>query len=752
MEMKNEESVSENQNKIGSVSENKNESENEVENESVSESKNENENETESENEIENESVSERESVSESGSESVSESENESHDKSVQQIQHPFHEEHPLVLVAEQSNEGLKAYCDGCGELLSTPCFTCIHCNYHLHKHCAEVPLKIFGHPLHLQHPRWRFLLKKNFTLFLRQRPHEMAYGCALCKEKRKMFFYQCHRCWFSIDIKCAQLSSSFKFSLPFKLDIHNHALTFIESPIAIDVLKRFSCSWCHKPLTNDISFCSECPFFILHKKCLDELPTKINHPSYHVHPIFLNRSDTGCFCNLCQKQHSGPFYGCNLCQFNINIGCALPMSIVEGKSCHQHPFTLFRRRGSFICDACGTEGNYISYICSTCNVMVHKNCTSLPRIIKFSRHDHCIFHKYFLEDLARQDCNICFNEVKLDRGNYSCGKPGCNYIVHVNCVLEDDHLYKVIEEGKQCEEPCKKSMQSSIIRVIEVNEAGEATKIEHFSHQHCLVLADKMEEEIDRKCDGCMLSISPLFYYCLECPFFLHKTCVELPRIKQHWFRQSNAILNFKGFLECNFCCRPCSGFFYNFGEYLRMCLMCAKIADIIECEGHQHFLFFDFKCKEKCNGCGIRCWHGAFKCGKCRFVLDFACLALPHLAFHKIDEHMLNLTYDDDKEQSYCDVCEQERDPTLWYYSCSICDTSAHPKCVLGQFPFFKDGITWAYADHSHTHHLKFFRNAEGYPECSRCGKLCQEEILKCEESTCNYIIHCKCRDYQV
>ncbi|TYI78444.1 hypothetical protein E1A91_D06G212300v1 [Gossypium mustelinum] len=683
MEMKNEESVSENQNKIGSVSENKNKIGSEVENESVSESKNENENETESENEIENESVSEseseienesvseRESVSESGSESVSESENESHDKSVQQIQHPFHEEHPLVLVAEQSNEGLKAYCDRRGELLSTPCFTCIHCNYHLHKHCAKVPLKIFGHPLHLQHPRWRFLLKISFTLFLRQRPHEMAYGCALCKEKRKMFFYQCHRCWFSIDIKCAQLSSSFKFSLPFKLDIHNHALTFIESPIAIDVLKRFSCSWCHKPLTNDISFCSECPFFILHKKCLDELPTKINHPSYHVHPIFLNRSDTGCFCNLYQKQHSGPFYGCTLFQFNINIGCALPMSIVEGKS-------------SFICDACGTEGNYISYICSTCNVMVHKNCTSLPRIIKFSRHDHCIFHKYFLEDLARQDCNICFNEVKLDRGSYSCGKPGCNYIVHVNCVLEDDHLYKVIEEGKQCEEPYKKSMQSSIIRVIEVNEAGEATKIEHFSHQHCLVLADKMEEEIDRKCDG----------------------------IKQHWFRQSNAILNFKGFLECNFCCRPCSGFFYNIGEYLRMCLM-RNVMVVAS---------------------GVGMVHSNVE------------------TFHKIDEHMLNLTYDDDKEQSYCDVCEQERDPTLWYYSCSICDTSAHPKCVLGQFPFLKDGITWAYADHSHTHHLKFFRNAEGYPECSRCGKLCQEEILKCEESTCNYIIHCKCRDYQV
>ncbi|MBA0627286.1 hypothetical protein Godav_004815, partial [Gossypium davidsonii] len=80
----------------------------------------------------------EKESVSKNKNESVSENENERHDKSVQQIHHPFHLQHPLVLVAEQSNEGVKAYCDGCGELLSTPCFTCIHCNYHLHKQCVE--------------------------------------------------------------------------------------------------------------------------------------------------------------------------------------------------------------------------------------------------------------------------------------------------------------------------------------------------------------------------------------------------------------------------------------------------------------------------------------------------------------------------------------------------------------------------------------------------------------------------------------
>ncbi|TYI78482.1 hypothetical protein E1A91_D06G215400v1 [Gossypium mustelinum] len=572
--------------------------------------------------------------------ESVSENENESHDKSVQQIQHPFHKEHPLVLVAEQSNEGLKAYCDGCGELLSAPCFTCFHCNYHLHKQCAEAPLEIPNHRLHPKHSYAGFFLRQKPCLY-----DDLVYGCALCKEKRNI--------------------------------------------------------------------------------------------------------DSDYLCNLCQKQHFGPFYGCSLCHFNINVECAWPRSTIEDKSRHQHPFTILRRQDSFICDACGTEGNYISYICSTCSLMVHKDCTSLPLIIKFSRHDHCIFHKYFLKGLTRQDCKICFKEVRLDRGSYSCGKLGCNYVVHVNCVLEEEWLYEVIEEEKQCEELEKKSMQSSIIRVIEVNEAGEAIKIQHLSHQHCLVLANNMEEDIDRKCDGCMLPISNIFYYCLECPFFLHKTCVELPRIKQHWFHQSNSTLYFDSFKKCDFCNQRCSGFFYKIGEGWDMCLRCAKVSDIIECKGHQHFLFFDFKYMEKCNGCGETNRYGAFRCGKCRFALDFGCLTLPHSALHKIDEHKLKLTYHDDNEQSYCDICEKYRDPSLWHYSCSICDTSAHIKCVLGHFPFLKDGVTFIYY-HKHHHDLKFFRKVKGYPECSYCGKLCQEEILKCEKSTCNYIIHnkYKCR----
>ncbi|MBA0868023.1 hypothetical protein Goshw_007665, partial [Gossypium schwendimanii] len=121
----------------------------------------------------------------------------------------------------------------------------------------------------------------------------------------------------------------------------------------------------------------------------------------------------------------------------------------------------------------------------------------------------------------------------------------------------------------------------------------------------------------------------------------------------------------------------------------------------------------------KENCNGCGIKCWRGAFRCGKCRFALAFACLTLLHSTLHKIDEHMLNLTYQDDKEQSYCDICEQERDPSLWYYYCSICDTSAHLKCILGEFSFLKDGSIVPFYYYKNNRDLKFFRKVDGYPE---------------------------------
>ncbi|KAL4310331.1 hypothetical protein GQ457_01G044820 [Hibiscus cannabinus] len=114
--------------------------------------------------------------------------------------------------------------------------------------------------------------------------------------------------------------------------------------------------------------------------------------------PLIPNPSTSNSFCNPCQKQHSGPVYSSSLCNFNINVECAWSRPILENKGLHQHPFTLFWKQDDFICDACGVvlRGNYISYICSPCNFMVHKHYTKLPRIIRFSRHASLSFSQIF--------------------------------------------------------------------------------------------------------------------------------------------------------------------------------------------------------------------------------------------------------------------------------------------------------------------------------------------------------------------
>ncbi|XP_039014685.1 uncharacterized protein LOC120144779 [Hibiscus syriacus] len=326
-------------------------------------------------------------------------------------------------------------------------------------------------------------------------------------------------------------------------------------------------------------------------------------------------------------------------------------------------------------------------------------------REIKHRFHEHPLV---FVEDQINEGekayCSAC-GDVISDPC-FSCAP--CNYHLHNNCALAP----QTISSHPLHPQHRYGHILPSITRVVEVSEDGEATKIEHFWHEgHCLVLADKMEEETDRRCDGCMLPVSTLFYYCSEseCHFYLHKNCAELPRVKRHWFRRLTATLYSTSF---------------------------------------RHFLFYDFKCRELCNGCGADTGrYGAFRCGKCSFTLDFKCLSLPQSVVHKFDQHQLNLTYHEDNDYSkhlHCDICEGKRDPNLWYYCCSTCDTSAHPDCILGEFPFIKDGITLPRPyGYGHPHKLRFLRKAEDYPNCWLCGQRCRREILKCTESTCNYIM---------
>ncbi|OMO62798.1 Protein kinase C-like, phorbol ester/diacylglycerol binding protein [Corchorus olitorius] len=585
-----------------------------------------------------------------------------------ERIEHPLHP-HPLVL-NDETKQGCS--CSTCFECLSfDPSFSCGECDdFHLHKKCAHAPLEISPSPLHPDHPRLSLVS----------------------------------------NIKCALLLHDIDENFNFK-ELkhfgHQHPLSLIENSDD-QLVSRADCYRCRKPSVeaDSLYVClqSECRFY-LHKKCA-KLAALVDHPCHPSHPFILQFPESFLSCKVCERRGRGLFLRCSPCKLDSHIKCAWPPPIIEeDRSHHDHPFLRLSRShdDSFTCDACGTQGNCVSYICLICNLQVHPNCTSLPHIIKTTRHHHRIIHKYFLQSMIKRRLTAKFVSLKSRQSTKKRAS-----LVMKNWVM--------------------------ITSVIERNQHGDATKIQHSCHardQHVLTLlstsSNNEEEEEDdldlddKRCDGCMLSISNMsttcssFYSCCEteCEFLLHKTCAELPRKMHLWFHRGPTTLDsFDDFL-CNWCERLCSGFAYD-----SYCLRCSRGKDCTD-----------------------------------NFVLDFACITMPETARHKCDQHLFKLAFhdknEDDPEQYYCDVCEEFRDPNLWFYHCAICDKSAHPICVLGKYPFFnkKKMIGSASLDwvvNQHQHDLTFVKKMDEI--CSRCDKLIWEDVaLECKQ--CNYIIHFEC-----
>ncbi|OMP11488.1 C1-like protein, partial [Corchorus olitorius] len=360
------------------------------------------------------------------------------------------------------------------------------------------------------------------------------------------------------------------------------HQLPFFLFENHKDKLKTVSCSWCHEPLADSTYVSAECKFH-LHKSCFDQLPTQIDHPCHRIHPLILEFYNKNRFCKLCQKEEYDQhffYYHCFACNFDIHLKCIWPRPVIEAKSYHEHPFTLLWRQDSFTCDACGTNGNFASYVCCACQLQVHVKCASLPRTIKISRYDHPLSHKYLLKT-KQLDCQVCFDPVKTEFGHYHCLKADCSsYVVHVECATGDPSLYEVIED----ENVAEYMVDCSTFHVIEQNKDGEATKIMHFLHRHDLVLEMKQEDIHDsRCCNGCVVSLSiladPFYYSCLDCDFVLHKGCAELPKKKHHWYhRFLTTLLSANSSFYCHLCGRRCTGFCYRslniYGIEMEFCL----------------------------------------------------------------------------------------------------------------------------------------------------------------------------------
>ncbi|KAG8480352.1 hypothetical protein CXB51_024541 [Gossypium anomalum] len=657
-----------------------------------------------------------------------------------------FSHVHPLVFNDGRSHKSEEVYCCACGELVSGSRFSCVNCGFHLDKNCAEAPVEM-NHPFHRKH---------NLKLMTSSPYVEGNPICGFCNNICEKFVYHCS-CNLVFHIKCAFLS--YKFLVKnFRELVHQDKP--ISSECHSQELKRVQCFACQKSLLES-DYISHDSGFYLHKKCF-ELPLEISHLSHRCHSLFLQFNSDHLPCQICQEtQHQGLVYCCSTCMFVLHIECVSPPVTIEDPSSHEHPFTRCLRQLPFNCDVCGTSGNYVSYICLACSLMIHKKCISLPRFIKSIWHNHPISHKYFVVDngCTTHDCLVCHKEVNIECGSYYCSK--CKFIIHVNCALQKARWYYKIESKDDFDKLLNAMLEVgtmnpsfSVCKMIKVGEKMINIEIEHFSHQHNLVLSDEVKER--RYCDGCSQLILTSFYGCLECDFFLHKSCAELPKKKQIWghVHQDPSVLTPNCLFRCSICHFICSGFAFKCEFYLckeNICVRCVEIPLSCMSGGHEHLLlWYRTYFGQCCNACGNSIdGHAVYRCKACNFNVHSVCVnLLPQTTWHKSDRHCLILTYHEDNDYSqyhYCDVCEKERNPNTWFYHCPICDNSAHYFCVFRNIPFLKRGSEIKESDHPHA--LMFVEKVYDYPECHKCGHRCMDLALECLDVECKYIIHWEC-----
>uniref|UniRef100_A0A2N9FQ97 DC1 domain-containing protein n=1 Tax=Fagus sylvatica TaxID=28930 RepID=A0A2N9FQ97_FAGSY len=481
---------------------------------------------------------------------------------------------------------------------------------------------------------------------------------------------------------------------------------------------RGYRCDGCGEDVYGPSYWCKEngCGYYVHHKSCA-ELPLGLHHPLHPKHPLILfspQRYNNKEFpyknvkCEVCKgvnfyRQYS---YGCSRCNFNIHIGCTV--SPIQAEF-HDHPLIPIGKSITFTCDICGKEGKGVPNSCVSCCFLIHRRCARYPRRVKVVRHKHPLHLTHSSHEVDQSDsriCPLCVQKVDTHYGLYYCST--CDFVTHLDCALDwrnRDRDWEKLKDEESSESKATLEIEdtklgefadSSAYKVKKTNVGKDgteiATEIEHFSHEHDLKLSDD-EVQNNEICDGCVRAILPPFYRCVECSFFLHKSCAELPIKKRHPLHRHPLTLLPKS---------P------------DRIVVVLKISPI-------------------------------FRCTTCDFALDFKCATLPHTTSYKQHEHPFTLRYtaEDDSGEYYCDICEEERDSKHWFYYCEDCSYPAHPKCILGKYPNYKFG--GAYTFGCHPHPLTFIEETKDRPLCHKCSSPCEELIYQCAQ--CNYNWHYWC-----
>ncbi|XP_042048186.1 uncharacterized protein LOC121794191 isoform X2 [Salvia splendens] len=476
----------------------------------------------------------------------------------------------------------------------------------------------------------------------------------------------------------------------------------------------------------------------ILHKKCGD-LPSQISHPK-HPHPLHLfdyNPLSSDPWCDVCmRKLGSALGYKCSSCNFDFDITCPkISIDALLNKkrelshpSHPHHPLTLMRKSPSFpfYCDGCGDKDVDMAYICSICEIWVHKRCALLPPLFPKNRHGHHHHDLTLAFSFPTKHrkyisyCDVCHKRLNKTYWVYFCGD--CRFFAHLQCVAFTTKIPNseqgdgVIKFPLHAHDIAKKLITPFVDNVNWLRIGGRMTQTTmpmpqttaSFSflfnyHKHHLRLVKELSNKDDHNknmmvelikiCDVCVTPISSSPYYeCARCRYFVHSTCYSLPEYFYPFFSSplfggcETNILNFLNHafklyttseldMDTNLCrCKLC-GFVTNGRVY--QCVVCKMMIDV-KCAA------LPLTIRSHLNEMDI-----GYCCTSCEFGLHVNCAMLPaSTTMREWDRyHSLMLLSDaarDHPSDFICDFCEGELHPKRCMYHCRQCDVSFHLRCL--------------------------------------------------------------------
>ncbi|XP_047937774.1 uncharacterized protein LOC125185300 [Salvia hispanica] len=483
----------------------------------------------------------------------------------------------------------------------------------------------------------------------------------------------------------------------------------------------------------------------VVHDK--NEKQPLINHPSHPHHQLRFSKKSRWCPfpCDACGATEKGDSYICTLCDYSIHESCALLPLDADFPSHHPtHSLSL----------AFSLPPEYIKYEfdCAICN-------TTLPL-------RRWVYH-----------CNLCRYVVHI---NCAISTLTDNDNEEANAIDDENEATKfpvaVEDMYEEMIKPFVKRQQEQII-IPRYNIGGKYCFSKHPHHlltfttfssvslssssssSHDHYKSDEDDEDdfdsIPRReliCDGCTLAIHEKkqtdgdghesgYMSCDECKYFLHLSCFNLPLsipyLPIHPFKDHNLTLKnankLTDWVVCFVCYGYMNGLYYACTNNLcwyKIDIKCASLPNTIKHAGHVRHNYLKLVSKDTrdylgysvgfCVNCNRYTYtrSGHFKCNSCRFSVCCKCVMLPATNKHRLENHLLPLTYDayvNRPGEFYCSNCECHIGPRSWMYHCRDCDQSFHPKCfpaTSGEYKNIKFGTRHRQVMNSniHDHPLRF------------------------------------------